>query len=436
MYAFPSGFLWGTATSAHQVEGYNENNDWWEWEKIPGHIKDGSTSGAACDWWNRAEQDLAVAAQMGQNAHRLSVEWSRIEPQEGVWDEKALARYRQILEFMLQNGLKPMVTLHHFTNPRWLAAKGGWENRQVIPLFERFVTKVVDALGDLCSLWCTINEPNVYAYEGYMIAYWPPQKKDFALAFKVLRNMAEAHAAAYHAIHRLQPDASVGLAYNMRIFDPARPSSPLDRTMAKLLDYLFNRVFLKAVTEGKLSFPLGKGETVDKMANTIDYSGINYYVRDLVAFDLSKPGELFVRRFPSPGGDKGPEDWGEYYPDGLHRLVMDLTRFGKPIYVTENGCPDNTDEVRPRFLLKHLLALWKAIREGAPVKGYFFWTLVDNFEWAEGWSRRFGLIALDEKTQERKMRPSGELYARICKANAITPDMLEEWGVQWTGASL
>ena len=421
---FPPGFLWGTATSSHQVEGYNYNNDWWEWEREPGHIRDGSTSGAACDWWNRAEEDLKTAAEMGQNAHRFSVEWSRIEPQEGEWDEKALARYRRMVEFMHQVGLKPMITLHHFTNPRWLAEKGGWENREVLPRFERYVAKVVETLGDLCDLWCTINEPNVYAYQSYGAGIWPPQKHSLRLVFRVLRNMAEAHTIAYHTIHRLQPEAQVGLAYNMRIFDPANPSSPLDRSIAKLLDYLFNRLFLKAVTEGKLAFPLGQGEIIEKMADTVDFSGVNYYVRDLVAFDITCPGSFFARRFATPGAEKGPGDWGEFYPEGLYRLVRQLTVYGKPIYITENGCPDNTDEKRPRFLINHLAALWRAIQEGAPVKGYFFWTLVDNFEWAEGWSRRFGLIALDVKTQRRTMRYSGEIYARICKANAIPGEVL------------
>jgi len=409
------------------VEGDNHNNDWWEWEKEPGHIKDGSTSGKACDWWNRAEEDLKTAAEMGQNAHRLSVEWSRIEPSEGEWDENALARYRRMLEFMRQVGLKPMVTLHHFTNPRWLVPKGRWENRAVIGLFERYVTKVVESLGDLCDLWCTINEPNVYAYQSYGAGIWPPQKRSLRLVFRVLRHMAEAHAAAYHAIHRLQPDAQVGLAYNMRIFDPANPSSPLDRSISRMLDFLFNRLFLKAVTEGKMVFPLGKGEVVEAMADTVGFSGFNYYVRDLVAFDATRPGDFFARRFATPGAEKGPEDWGEFYPWGIYRLAKALAAYGKPIYVTENGCPDNTDEKRPRFIISHLTALWKAIKEGAPVKGYFFWTLVDNFEWAEGWNRRFGLIALDEKTQERRIRRSGELYARICKANAITREMVEEF---------
>jgi len=424
---FPEDFLWGTATSSHQVEGHNENNDWWEWEKEPGHIKDGSRSGAACDWWNRAEEDLKTAAEMGQNAHRLSVEWSRIEPQEGEWDEKAIARYRRLLEFMHQVGLKPMVTLHHFTNPRWLAARGGWETREVIPLFERYVTKVVESLGDLCDLWCTINEPNVYAYQSYGVAVWPPQKKSLLLLFRVLRNMVEAHAAAYHTIHRLQPEAQVGLAYNMHIIDPANPSSPLDRAVAWAQDYLFNRLFLKGVTEGRMCFPLGKGELIEKAADSVDFSGLNYYSRHLVTFDLRCAGEMFGRRFTAPGSETGPGTWGEFYPLGLYRLVRELVAYGKPIYITENGCPDNTDEQRPRFIITHLTALWKAIQEGAPVKGYFFWSLIDNFEWAEGWGMRFGLIALDEKTQERRMKRSGELYARICQAKALTREMVGEF---------
>jgi beta-glucosidase len=427
MLRFPDDFLWGTATSSHQVEGNNTNNDWWEWEKVPGHIKDGRRSGLACDWWNRAEEDFERARDMAQNAHRLSLEWSRIEPREGEWSDEAISRYRQMLTALRERGIEPLVTLHHFTNPLWLVEKGGWETEAVIPLFARYVTKVVEELGDLVKLWCTINEPNVYALQGYLVGAWPPEKRSLRLCFKVLRNMVLAHASAYRAIHSLQRDAKVGVAYNMHILDPANPSSPFDKRTAAFQDYLYNRLFLDTIHDGKLRFPLGRGQVVRDAVDSFDYVGLNYYSRSLVAFDIAKPFDFFGRRFVREGAWAGPGMWGEFYPDGLYLLLKRLSTYGKPIFITENGCPDNTDEHRPRFILTHLAAVHHAIEEGIPVKGYFHWTLVDNFEWAEGWGMRFGLIELDVETQERRMKRSGELYKEICKAGAITDEMVERY---------
>jgi beta-glucosidase len=406
---FPQDFLWGTATSSYQVEGNNKNNDWWEWEKEPGHIRDGHRSGLACDWWNRAEKDFDLAREMGQNAHRLSLEWSRIEPQEREWDEDAIARYRRMLLGLRERGLEPMVTLHHFTNPLWLMEKGGWETEAVVPLFERYVTKVAEELGDLVELWCVLNEPNIYAMLSYVDGRWPPGKRNLLLAFRVLRNMLLAHGRAYRVIHRLRPRARVGIAHAMRVFDPAKPNSLLDRLAAWIPDYIFNRLILTALTEGMLAFPLALNRKVPDLVNSADFLGINYYSRDMVAFDVSRPRDLFGRRFHAEGAEMSDGGYGEVYPEGLYQLLKRLAAYGKPIYVTENGLPDEDDDQRPRFILTHLAALHRAIEEGVPVKGYFHWSLVDNFEWAEGWTLRFGLIALDVETQERTVRRSGQL---------------------------
>ncbi len=426
--SFPDDFLWGTATSAHQVEGGNHNNDWWAWEQTPGHIKDGSCSDPACDWWNRAEEDFDRARQMGQNAHRLSVEWSRIEPREGHWSGEAIARYRQMLTALRERGIEPMVTLHHFTNPLWLVEKGGWETEEAIPLFVRYVERVVQELGDLVSLWCTINEPTVVPFMGYSIGDFPPGKRDTRLAFKVLGNLLKAHAAAYHAIHRIQPQARVGVAHNMRAMDPANPRSPLDRWAASFRDRMGNRLVEWALTEGMLRFfPLGRTERVPELAGSFDYWGLNYYNRDRVVFDISRPGQFFCRALPAEHSQPVPWWWGEIHPQSLYRFLKELARYGKPIYITENGALDNTDEYRPRYILTHLAAVHRAIAEGVPVKGYFHWSLVDNFEWADGYSARFGLIHVDFETQKRTIKRSGELYREICLAGAITEDMVERY---------
>ncbi len=423
-FHFPPDFRWGCATAAHQTEGNNTNNDWWAWEQVEGHIAEGARSNLACDGWRRAEEDFDRAAAMANNAHRLSVEWSRIEPREGYFDDQALGRYRAMLRALRERGMEPLVTLHHFSSPLWLAELGGWEYPRVIPLFERFVARVVEALGEFCDFWCTINEPNIYALLGYVQGVFPPGKHDLGAAMRVSRHMLRAHAAAYRRIHALQPHARVGLAHNYRIFDPANPRSALDRLVARLQDRIFNEAFLVPLERGRWLLPMGFGPAPG-LRGTLDWVGINYYTRDVVAFDRSCPSELYGRRFHGPDAELLDGGYGEMYPQGIVRAVRRAARAGLPIYITENGIPDADDDQRPRALVTHLHQLWGIIQGCYPVMGYFHWTLVDNFEWAAGWTLRFGLIELDPATQVRTPRPSAALYGDICRANAITPEIID-----------
>ena len=423
---FPPDFRWGPAPAAHQVEG-EQTNDWSDWEQIPGKIRDGTDSSRTCQWWSgRYLEDFELAQSMSQNALRLSIEWSRIEPQEGEWDNTAIARYREMLGALRARGIEPMVTLFHFTSPLWLVRKGGWENEAAVRYFKGFASKAVEAFGDLVDVWCTINEPSVYAVYSCLLGLWPPQKDSFLATIRVLRHQLLAHALAYRAIHRLQPNAKVGLAQHLRVFDPFQPDSPLDRWAAGLQDRMFNQLALDLPSKGVLGFLLGLNK-VPEAVDLQDYIGLNYYSRDMVTFDIRQPGLLFTRRFPMPGAEFSMEGWGEIYPKGLYRLLKRLQRYGKPIYVTEVGVPDNDDSKRPRFLLTHLAAVHRALAEGVPVKGFYFWSLVDNFEWAEGFSARFGLIHLDLVTGQRTLKHSGKAYGEICRAGGITVDMVERY---------
>jgi beta-glucosidase len=434
--AFPAGFLWGTATAAHQVEGGNENNDWWAWEQYPGRIVDGTRSGLACDWWHRAEEDLALAARGGQNSHRLSLEWSRLEPQEGRWSEAAVARYRQILTAMRDLGLEPLVTLWHFSLPLWLYEQGGWENERCIGLYLRFVERALDAFGDLCHFWCTINEPEIYAYDGYVSGKWPPGRGGLRAARTVLRHLALAHARAYVAIHQRQPAAQVGLAKHLRPFDPADPRRWADRAAAGLLEHLFNEAVLAAFCEGTLLFPLGWARKRQGASRWVDYIGLNYYSRDLVTLDLARRDEFYLHRFADPQAEYSMDGWGEIHPQGLTRALLRLAEWRVPLYVTEFGIPDNDDSQRPRFILSHVAAIHRAWRAGADVRGAYFWSLVDNFEWAAGWSARFGLIGLDPQTQQRTPRGSAAIYARIAQANALPADLVRQVAPELAGELL
>jgi beta-glucosidase len=428
---FPPQFLWGTASAAHQVEGGNTNNDWWAFEQQPGAIWHDDRSGLACDWWSNAERDFDLMAEMGHNTHRLSVEWSRIEPEEGILNRTAIARYRQMLAGLRQRGIEPMVTLHHFSSPIWLARQGGWSNPGVVGLFRRFVHHTVEQLGDLVTLWCTINEPNVYAALGYLLGEHAPGKRSVRLYFRVLKHLLQAHAAAYRVIHALDGNALVGLVKNVQIFEPLDPADLLSRRLARILGHLFNEITLTAVKDGQLQFPLGVGlQTYSPLVDSLDFVGLNYYSRVRVSRRAANGNRAGVLQ-PTPeaavsdSGRNGP--YGEIYPTGMYRVLRRVATLGKPIYITENGLPDADDDQRPRFLLGHLAQVQRALREGVDVRGYYHWAFTDNFEWAEGWALRFGLVALDERTQTRSPRSSAQLYAQIIQANAITPEIVERF---------
>jgi beta-glucosidase len=426
--------LWGTATSSHQVEGNNRNNQWWTWEQQPGRIYEGHASGLACNWWapDCAEADFDRAQALHQNAHRLSLEWSRLEPVEGLFDSSAYARYRQMLQGLRARGIEPMVTLHHFTDPLWLSEQGGWSSPHAVARFRRFVERTMHELGDLVRFWCTINEPNVYALIGYIVGFFPPGHHNPRQAYAVLRNLLLGHAAAYRTIHRLDGRARVGLVVNVRPFVPAPPASRLDRAAAATFDRMFNGAVLNALENGVLTPPLGYGRQVGQLVDSFDFIGLNYYTRELIRFDIRRPGELFGHRFFHPDGEtsdltKYDVPYGENYPSGLIDALQRVTHYGKPIYVTECGLPDDDDDQRPRFLITHLAALHDALQLGIPVQGFFHWTLVDNFEWAEGWKLRFGLFELDPASQVRTPRRSADTYAAICQANALTPEIVRRY---------
>ncbi len=429
-FHFPAGFLWGSATAAHQVEGSNTNNNWYAWEEEPGRIIHGQRSGLACDWWGgRWKEDMDRAAEGGQNAHRLSIEWSRIQPTPEHWDEDALEHYRQMVRGMVERGLTPMVTLHHFTDPLWLMEQGGWENPNTPELFAKFTAKAVEALKEYVSLWVTINEPNCYFYFGYVDGAFPPGKKNIGAANKVLCNLVRGHAAAYRAIHEIQREARVGFALNYRSFKPAKPWFPLDRAQAALRHNMWNNSFTNALVDGKVRY-LGKTTRIPAAAKTQDYLGVNYYSRDLVEFNLLKPGDFFARSFYPPEAELSTTGFLANVPNGMFEALKWARGYDLPIIITENGVEDTDDRLRPRYLIEHLHQTWRAANFNWPVKGYFYWSQVDNFEWERGWTQRFGLWGLDVATQARIRRPSVDLYAEICRENGISAEMVQRYAPQ------
>ncbi|HPH94245.1 MAG TPA: glycoside hydrolase family 1 protein [Anaerolineaceae bacterium] len=431
-FLFPKGFLWGTATAAHQVEGNNTNNSWWNWEQQPGRIVHGQKSGLACDWWGgRWQEDMDRAVETHQNAHRFSVEWSRIQPAPDRWDESALDMYREMLRGMHERGIEPMVTLHHFSDPMWLVEQGGWETEKVVPLFEAYTKKVVEALKEYVHLWVTINEPNVYTYGGYLNGGFPPGKNDFNLAMKVMINLARGHAVSYRAIHALQPDAQVGIALNYRSLVPAHAWSPLDKWAAQTQAQLYNNIFPGVIKTGRFDAIIKK-MNMPEVAGTQDFLGINYYTRDQVVFHLLKPDQLFGKRYYREGVELSTTGFLANEPEGMIEALRWGASFKVPLMVTENGVEDSGDKLRPRYLIQHVHQMWRGVTNSFPIKGYFYWSLVDNFEWERGWTQRFGLWELEVETQVRRKRGTVDLYAQICQNNGLTHDMVSQFAPDLT----
>ncbi|HRQ23271.1 MAG TPA: family 1 glycosylhydrolase [Anaerolineales bacterium] len=425
-YHFPKGFLWGTATASHQVEGNNTNNNWHAWEEA-GHTV--HKSELAADWWGgRWREDFDRAAETGQNAHRFSLEWSRIQPEPDRWDEEAIEKYRAMLRGLRERNMTALVSLHHFTDPLWVTERGAWESEDIVPLFEKYVRKVVDALKEYVTLWCTINEPNVYALSGYVAGAFPPGKKDLKLAMRVQANMLRAHAIAYRAIHELQPEARVGYALHYRPMVPRWKWSPLDRLMRNIRYSGINMGFPSAISTGVMKSPVGN-QRIPEVKGTQDYLGLNYYSVDTVWFDITKPGELFSNSGYPKNADMSSTNFIANIPEGIFNSIKWITRTYPdiPIIITENGVEDFDDHMRPRYLAQHIHQIWRAVNFNWRVKGYFHWSLVDNFEWERGWTQRFGLWGLDLDTQKRIRRPSVDLYAEICKENGLSSEMVQKY---------
>ena len=434
--SFPTGFHWGTATSAHQVEGGNARNDWWRFEQIPGKIHGGAASGAACRHYERFDEDFALAQADCHNAHRLSFEWSRIMPERGQVDAAVVAHYHAVLASLERRALRPLVTLHHFTNPLWIADRGGWENPETVRHFCAFVRFCAREFGSEVDWWCTVNEPEVYAFRGWSEGVWPPARRDESAALAVMANLLEAHGLAYRILHEQDRGgaegrgrtAHVGFAKHLPQLEGDRWWFPFDGLRARYEDAVFNQAVLEAAMTGeiRLEIPGARGvkRRVPELEKSLDFVGINYYTRWKVR--MFGP-ESHVARRGSPRNDLG---W-EVYPRGFGQAVARAARLGLPVLVTEHGFADATDAFRPRALVESLVHLADAIRRGANVIGYYHWSLMDNFEWSDGYLGRFGLYRVDfgDAALPRHRTKSADLYSRIARANAIEQEVASEVGL-------
>lgn len=405
MKQFPKGFYWGAATASYQVEGGIENCDWAQ------AARDGKVPpcGRACDHYNRYEADFDIAKSLGHNAHRFSLEWARIEPEQGKFDEKEIEHYRAVLGSLHARGITPFITLWHFTLPLWFSESGGFERKDSPEIFARYCAFVVSRLGDLCSDFSTINEPSVYGSNGWLRGSWPPFKR-FALTDlvaitnsgkqyearptkglgpvflwrRVMKNLARGHNAAYREIKKLPHKTNINFVHHVIVFDANW--NPFNKLKAAIANWQWTHVFMKRTT------------------GHYDSIGLNYY---------------FYTKF----GDKRPwrktdMDWN-FAPEHIYDALHILKRYQKPIYISEAGLADAADTGRAEYIHKQVEAAWRAIQDGIDVRSHIYWSLMDNYEWALGYDKRFGLLEVNYETLERTVRPSAAVYKRICEANAV-----------------
>ncbi len=406
---FPKHFLWGAATAAHQVEGGN-HNQWsvWElehaktkaaqaeyhfkdydsWDRIKRDAKapDNYVSGSLVDHYNRFEEDFDLLKKMHMNAYRFSIEWSRVEPEEGAWSAEAIAHYQEYVRQLHRRDIEPIVTLFHFTLPVWFMEKGGFEKRSNVQYFTRFAEKIIGELGTSVRFIITINEPEVYATESYHLQNWPPALASPYKLWRVLNNLAYAHRQVAKSLHNMNRRYKVSIAKNSNYFY-AGDNSWLSRLSADTMQYFQDDYFL------------------NKVVKQCDFLGVNYYCSNRV----------YGYRIHNPDQKMSDVDW-DMHPGDIQYVLERLNeKYKLPILITENGLADATDERRRWWITQTLLGMQKAIANGVHLQGYIHWSLMDNFEWTLGKWPRFGLAEVDYLTGERKLRPSAQWFGRVIK---------------------
>lgn len=387
---FPDGFLWGTSTAAHQVEGGNVNNDWWAWEHTPGSTAI-EPSGDAIDQYHRYAADFDLLAGLGHNAHRFSLEWSRIEPAPGEWSQAAIDHYLRVLDALARVGLTAFTTLHHFTVPGWFADRGGWAAPDAVDLFARYVERIAPHIRDRTPYVCTVNEPQIVALFGYLLGYHPPGLRNPHLWHRVTRALIGAHEAA---VDILAGGPQTGVSLQMPDLQPARGDDPGCVAATEGLEREMIDVYLEDA----------KG----------DFVGVQYYTRMRV--DPAHPNYFA----PAPPDAPLTQMGWELNPDGLRKTLHKAARAGKPIVVTENGVATDEDTERVDYLDSHLAAVRAAMREGVDVRGYTYWSAFDNFEWAEGYRPLFGLVGIDRAGGlARQVRPSAHAFGRVARTGRL-----------------
>jgi beta-glucosidase len=420
---FPREFSFGVATAAYQVEGHIEN-DWSEWERA-GRLKDpAQRCGRGVEHWSRFDRDVQLAKDVGCDVFRVSLEWARIEPVRGHFDEATIAEYRERLVRMKAAGVRPAVTLHHFTHPKWFHRETPWHEPASVETFRRYARVCAQILRGLDALVITFNEPMVLLLGGYLQGCIPPGIADGKKAMVALGNIARAHVAAREEVLRECSGCRVGTSQNAMVFRPDRWWHPIDRAVTRLATENYNHAFSRALLDGELRIfmpgVVATRQLIPGAKDSIDFIGLNYYTRAHLRFVPRPPFMQFHYRDVHGRGltHIGWED----YPEGFSQVILEAKReYGKPIWITENGIDDRGGERRSSFLYDHWKQLLDAMRQGADVRGYMYWSLMDNFEWLEGWGPRFGLYYVDFDTLERHPTPACHYFRQIATTRILVP---------------
>lgn len=416
--SFPPDFTWGASISGYQCEGSNPHADWHHWE--PGNILDGSTNIRSCDYWTQYKTDHELLTQLNIPAFRLSIEWSRIEPKQGCFDQVAINHYHELLSDLKQRNISIYLTLFHWVLPKWVADEGGWTNPDIIGWFSRFIQLALDEFHTYTHSIITLNEPMVPLSFGYLSGMFPPEKKSVRRFLGACSNKMKATLKANQLICQLARQKGKknnnGIAQTYPAFEPYHKSGPL-----RLYEHLV----------GKLSSHIAYDwwdRTLNKQPDQFAFCGINYYFRMFLKFNIHHSHQLFIDESTTPNESTQTQMGWPIHPESFYDVMSHVyKRFKKPIIITENGIADPDDTLRPAYIIKHLQQIHRAIQDGIPVKGYFYWSLMDNFEWKEGFNPRFGLVAVDRSTSEltRQIRKSGYLYRDIIRHNGLTRSMLQ-----------
>lgn len=428
----PKDLLFGSATAATQIEGGDKNSNWYYWS-LQGKIANNESSIVAADHYNRVEEDIGLMKEMNHEIYRMSIEWSRIEPERGVWSKEGIRHYQKEIKSLLEAGIQPLITLHHFSHPQWFEEMGQWTSKDSVRYFLRFTRVVVKTLGHHINEYCTINEPNVFVTDTFLDGKYPPGKKDDMVSyFKASKHLIMAHLGAYKIIHKMRRkmgyrDTRVGIAIHLAYFE-VDGNNVLTKLSKNLMDYSFHRLFLKGMIEGHLTFPVGTGYPLGK-GTYCDFLGVNYYSRHLI-HSSNNPAMLFGDvRVEDNLPDTKLNDLGwEIYPEGLYKVVKEVYHlYNLPIYITENGIPDAKDTKRAKFIYDHMVQIKRLIEDGVDIQRYYHWSLLDNLEWNDGFKPRFALIHVNYNTQERTIRNSGRFYAELCQKKEVTQAMIEKY---------
>jgi beta-glucosidase len=417
---FPPSFLWGTATAAHQVEGNNVNSDWWDWERRPG-TPCADRSGLACDHYHRYPEDVVTLAGLGLNTYRYSVEWARIEPAEGVIAEDQLDHYRRMTDVAREAGLTPMVTLHHFTHPRWLSARGGWLDPATPARFARYCDTVVRALGDRVDWYCTINEPGVVAFGGYLGALdFPPGTHDAGSWERATDGLIAGHRLALSAVRAARPSAKVGATHSMQEWDADEGGRPMMEWLRQRNEDVFLEAsdqddFVGVQTYTRIPLRLGAATSALLRLALGSRRGARLVMPPIIRRAAKDP------EGGAPEGARRTQMGYEFRPEAVAATIRRVATLlpGRDIVVTEHGVATDDDAERVEFIDRGLRAIHAEIEAGLPVRGYVHWSALDNFEWVKGYSMRFGLVGVDHTTLERTIRPSGRFLGEIARTGRL-----------------